>query len=66
MNIQRKTTFKKEFIPVLHTAALFTDETISRLLGYPVTIVKDAQQRLHIELKARSDVSALLYGGDRS
>ena len=48
------------------TAALFTDETISRLLGYPVTIVKDAQQRLHIELKARSDVSALLYGGDRS
>ena len=48
------------------TADLFTDETISRLLGYPVTISRDDHGRLHIKLEARSDISALLYGGDRS
>ena len=48
------------------TQTLFTDETISRLLGYPVTIIRDADERLHIKLQARSDVAELLYGGDLS
>lgn len=48
------------------TQALFTDETISRLLGYPVTIIRDTNERLHINLEARSEVCALLYGGDPS
>ena len=48
------------------TAKLFTAETISRLLGYPAAIVRDADERLHIKLEARSEVSALLYGGDPS
>ena len=48
------------------TQTLFTDETISRLLGYPVTIIRDTDERLHIKLQARSDVAELLYGGDLS
>lgn len=48
------------------THTLLTSDCISRLLGYPLTITTDDDQRRHIHLTAQSDMVNLLYGGAQS